>query len=321
MEKYSEEIHTDPRFRIGMRNIKTGLAVGLCLIFFQAIGLSDGIQAAIAAIICMKSSLQNSIQTGMERIVGTAIGAALGILALLLIESTDFKILTVLAILGVILIIYLCNILKVQASIVISLVVFLIILIGEKDTPPIIYGAMRLGETFFGILVAYFVNRFFDVRHVKKLIKSDEAGTPPAIREGHFNDLSAIMALWLESNISSHTAVDSIYWHENYDWVKNKIREDADVFVYETRGKISGFIAIVEECNVIALCAAKGSQDPVKNLILHCQDLYPCLNIKVFTNNEKLVESLVNLNFFIEKEGVNVKASADELTLSWSNKS
>jgi len=113
VEKHSAERQIDPRFKIGMRNIKTALSVGICILFFQFLGISDGIQAAIAAIICLKSSLQNSIQTGVERVIGTVIGAVLGILALLLIENMDFQISTLLAIVGVVLIIYLCNILKV----------------------------------------------------------------------------------------------------------------------------------------------------------------------------------------------------------------
>lgn len=150
----------DARFKIGLRNIKTALSVGLCLLVFQTIGVSDGIQAAITAIICMKSSLQNSLQVGVERAIGTVIGAILGILTLILMIETGLQWATILAIVNVILIIYLCNIFKVQNSTIISLVVFLMILIGEKDQPPLIYGSMRLVETIFGIGIAYLVSLF-----------------------------------------------------------------------------------------------------------------------------------------------------------------
>ncbi len=323
MEKFSEENRSDPRFRIGMRNIKTGLAVGLCLIFFQTISLGDGIQAAIAAIICMKSSLQNSIQTGVERMVGTAIGAVLGILALLVIERTDFKVATALAILGVVLIIYLCNILKLQASIVISLVVFLIILIGEKETPPAIYGALRLGETFFGIVVAYLVNRFFDFRYFKQLITTKPRGTAEAIREGNLSDLPEIMAVWLESHLASQAFVHHLYWHKQYDSVRTRIQNDAEVFVYETDGNLQGFIALVDECTILTLGTAKRADAKIviEKLLHRCQELYPCLRISVFASNEMLVETLVKLGFYIEKEGVNADANADEYELAWSDKS
>ena len=199
--------------------------------------------------------------------------------------------------------------------------VFLIILIGEKDTPPLVYGVMRLGETFFGIVIAYVVNRFLDVRHVKRLRDpkaSENSAASPAIREGHLSDLPAIMALWLESNISNHPFIKGIYWHEIYDQVKTKIQDRADVFVYESDGEITGFIALVDDCDVVAL---SGASEAEEKLLVHCQDIYPCLKITIFSGNEKMLEKLVNMNFFIEKEGFNSKASADEISLSWSDKS
>ena len=158
----------DPRYKIGMRNIKTAIAVGVCLRFFQILGISDGIIASITAVICMKSSIQNSLLTGMQRVTGTFIGALLAVVTLILIEDTPYHISTLVVLIGVVLIIYLCNVFKIQASTIISVVVFLIILVGEKDAPPLIYGIMRLVETIFGIAVTYLINRFIDLVFLKK---------------------------------------------------------------------------------------------------------------------------------------------------------
>ena len=57
----------NPRFKIGMRNVKTAVAVGICLLFFQLLHIGsdiNGVQAAVAATICMKSSLQNTEKQG-----------------------------------------------------------------------------------------------------------------------------------------------------------------------------------------------------------------------------------------------------------------
>ena len=322
MENHASRKHLDPRFKIGMRNVKTALSVGICLLFFQFIGVGDGIQAAIAAIICMKSSLQNSIQTGIERVIGTVIGAVLGILALLLIENTTYQVATLLAITGVVLIIYLCNIFKVQASTVIGLVVFLIILIGEKDLPPITYGIMRLVETFFGIIAAYLINRFFDLRHIRKLIK-EKKPVSTNIRLAKPEDLSQIMAIWLSSNIMSHPYIEILYWHQIYDSVRNRYKDSEKIFVYESKGRISGFISLVDDMDIDGLHAdIKSKGEGVEEKLLHyCQQLLPCLTAKIFTNNTKGVEILLKSGFYVVKEAFDATTNAEQYEMAWSEKS
>lgn len=322
MDKQTAEKQIDPRFKIGMRNIKTALSVGICLLFFQFIGIGDGIQAAIAAIICMKSSLENSIQTGVERIIGTVIGAVLGVLALLIIERTTFQITTLLAITGVVIIIYLCNLFKVQASTVIGLVVFLIILIAEEDQPPVIYGTLRLIETFFGIIVAYLINRFFDLRHLRKLVKENEAATTN-IRPLNPEELPRIMAIWLESNMVSHPFIDSFYWHSGYDKVRNSLKDSAKVFVYIDNDQVAGFVGVEATMNIIALNVNPRLQDQgiEQQLIGHCQEILPSLSIKVFSGNGNFVDILTKSGFYIIEEGVDSVSNANFYTMTWSEKS
>lgn len=322
MVNFTSEKNIDPRYKIGMRNVKTAASVGICLLFFQLIGVSDGIQAAIAAIICMKSSLQNSIQTGIERIVGTFIGAILGILSLMLIGKTSFHIYTILAIAGVIIIIYLCNILKIQASIVIGLVVFLIILLGEKDLPPLEYGTLRLLETFFGIIVAYLINRFIDPRHLRRFTKAD-ANVSPSIREGGYGDLPQIMSIWLQSNIDTHRFIDPYYWHKKYDAVRSNYHYSASVYVYDQGSQIYGFISVQDDMEIVGLNVINNMKNEgiTEQLILYCQEIFPCLSIKVFLINEKLVETLAKSGFTITNEVVDTETQIDQYIMSWSDKS
>ncbi len=322
MDKLTKEKQIDPRFKIGMRNIKTALSVGICILFFQFLGVSDGIQAAIAAIICMKSSLQNSLQTGVERVIGTVIGAILGILGLLLMARMEYQISTLVAITGVMIIIYLCNILKVQASTVIGLVVFLIILIGEKDLPPVQYGVMRLVETIFGIIAAYLINRFIDPRHLHKLSGKPTAAIPE-IRAAKPDDLAQIMSIWLTSNLSAHPFIDPLYWHNSYDTVRSRYRDSAQVFVYERDGRILGFAAIVEDSVIdgVHVYGKDQGQKILDRLLQYCQEELPSLTIKVYSNNEHLVESLVKAGFDIIDETADGTTDAEQYNMAWSRKS
>lgn len=321
MDKYGAEKYIDPRYKIGMRNVKTAISVGACLLFFQFVGFGDGIQASIAAIICMKSSLQNSLQTGIERIIGTIIGAVLGVLSLLLIERITYQISTLLAITGVILIIYLCNIFKVQASTVIGLVVFLIILIGEKDTSPLLYGIGRLAETFFGISVAYLINRFVDPKHLQRFARK-KPEISPNIRSMYLNELPQVMAIWLDTNISSHSAINPSYWHRTYDSIRNAYRDTAKIYVYTDENKVLGFIGIMNDMDIIGLGVDKTmkNKDMEKQLLQFCQELFPVLTINVFLNNERLVEILAKSGFYIISESIDQGTKADCYSMAWSNK-
>lgn len=69
------------RFRIGLRTIKTVIAVFVCCLidFFRGV---VPMQSTIAAILCIKADKKDTIQTALTRVIGTLLGGATGVLAL-----------------------------------------------------------------------------------------------------------------------------------------------------------------------------------------------------------------------------------------------
>ena len=67
--------------RVGMRMIKTSLAVCICFLIYFLRG-EEGVPifSTIAAIICMQPQVENSREAAFNRIVGTLVGAAFAIL-------------------------------------------------------------------------------------------------------------------------------------------------------------------------------------------------------------------------------------------------
>lgn len=310
----------DSRYKIGMRNIKTAFAVGVCLIVFQIIGISDGIQASITSIICMKSSYQNSLTTGIERTIGTFIGSVLGIITLMLLVESGIKLATVVAIINVVVIIYLCNVFKVQASTIISLVVFLMILLGEKDQPPLIYGTMRLIETIFGILIAYLVNRYFDLRIFQR--KRRISFLLPVIRTSGPDDIAAIMGLWLQNNMRWYSHLDPSYWHDKYDVVRERYLHTDRVYLYTENEDIVGFIAINGETVIEGPFIKKGADHQTigTQLLNHCQDYYGVLTSTLPDTNETLIETFFNSGFGVLRKAYDDSLKTDILKVEWSRK-
>ncbi len=317
----------NPRYKIGMRTVKTVVAVGICLLVFQFLmpkSSINGIQAALAATICMKSSLQNTIRTGLDRAAGTVVGSVMGVLFLLLSGLLPAPLISAIGILGVLFIIYLCNVFRLQASVTISIVVFLIILIGnERDIPPVFYGLARLGETIFGIFIAYIVNRFLDLRRFK--IKQSTSAEPdePAelIRKATDDDIGEIMQIWLQTYIAAHPFIDALYWHRRYDAMRIAVKQ-AHTVVYEHHGKIQGFISLSSEAEVIALCVAFIAQHTGIGLRLveYAKQHFPCLSVKCFKQNERSVKFLLNREFVPALEKPNAHTGNAEYSMEWSAK-
>ncbi len=316
----------DPRYKIGMRTVKTVVAVGICLLVFQFLvpkSSINGIQAALAATICMKSSLQNTLRTGLDRAAGTVVGSVMGVLFLLLSAVVPAVLISALGILGVLLIIYVCNVFRLQASVTISIVVFLIILIGESDIPPLFYGLARLGETIFGIFVAYIINRFLDKRYLKIILKPIEPALEPAtgIRAAADSDIGVIMQIWLRANTPDHAFLDELYWHNRYDAARQAIKA-AQTVVFENRSQIQGFLSLSAENEIIAVCVlpdARHSGIGIR-LIDHAKQLFPCLSVRCFKPNELAVKFLINRGFVPVSEEADALTGYPVYTLEWSDK-
>lgn len=140
---------------IGMRNIKTALSVGICIILLRMLKFDSAFYACIAAVITMQTTVENSFKTGKNRLIGTTIGTIIGIIFSYIAPHS-----TILTVIGISLIIYITNILHENKSTNIACVVFLAIMINLKNISPLHYGINRFIETAIGIIVAVIVNRY-----------------------------------------------------------------------------------------------------------------------------------------------------------------
>ena len=315
----------NPRFKIGMRNVKTALAVGICLLFFQLIDIGsdiNGVQAAVAATICMKSSLQNTVKTGLNRTVGTVIGSAMGILFLMLYNEIPEFLIAVVATFGVVVVIFLCNVLRLKASVPISVVVYLIILIGRHDIPPLFYGLARLGETVFGIFIAYIVNKFLTPSVFRGKWRAEmPAPDGCALRAFANDDIGAVMQIWLGCAVAANAFISETYWHGRYDAIRDAVKSAADTMVYTENGAVKGFISVEDESEIVALCVAAESRQAGigTRLMAAAREKHQCLSAGVYKENEQGVQYFLNRGFFIAAEAPDATGHA-VYTMEWSKK-
>lgn len=151
--------------KIGLRTIKTAIAVFLCLALFP----NEPFFACMTCIFCVQDTVSNSKKMAMNRGLGTMLGATVGLTFLILCRFFTFeidiypisKLLVYITIaLGIIVVICICNLIKKPGAINISCIAFLGVTTAHAFTDPIYYAVNRTIETLFGIFIGLLVNKF-----------------------------------------------------------------------------------------------------------------------------------------------------------------
>ena len=157
------------------RALKTALAVFLAELFAVILGRSSAFYSSIAAVICMMKNHEMTQQKGIERLIGTVVGGHLGWAFLeLFIRLPYYKELfyPFMAPFGVLLVIYVLNVMNRQTSCMIGCVVFLSIAVNfNRSLSEIpVYVIDRIFDTTLGIAMASIVSALplWNPKHEKK---------------------------------------------------------------------------------------------------------------------------------------------------------
>jgi len=138
---------------IGMRNIKTALAVVLSVIVSEIFHLESAFFVATGALISMETTVRKGIKAGISRILGTVIGGCFGVV-MFLIDPGNLILLFV----GIVILISLLNILQWHDSISMACVVFCAIMITMSSENIVLYAFHRTFDTTVGIVISIIIN-------------------------------------------------------------------------------------------------------------------------------------------------------------------
>ena len=148
--------------KIGMRMIKTAIAVAICLLIYLLRGKQGApVFSTIAAIICMQPHVENSVTVAFNRIVGTLTGAIVGLLVLYGVDwiPQDFEWIRYFCIaLAVIPAMYITLVLKKTGAAAMAGVVLLSVTLSQDMRDPLLNAIDRSFETIVGIVVSLGVN-------------------------------------------------------------------------------------------------------------------------------------------------------------------
>ncbi len=156
--------------KIGLRTIKTAIAVTLSVVLAKIFDFEYPFFIGMTAIISMDKTMTNSLKMGRNRVFGTFLGACIGIL----LSSID-RGNALLCGVGVIILIQVCNYLKLQGSITIGGIVMIAIMV-HTDKTPLYYGFYRTMDTLIGATISFIVNMtLFPYSTIDRLEKTSES--------------------------------------------------------------------------------------------------------------------------------------------------
>lgn len=148
--------------KIGFRNIKTGIAVFICLLIFNYFGKGKGnyILACTATILCMGDTIENTLKTSWNRLFGILVGGIASIIFLYTVDYiSEIHINTpIIVAIGVSFIIYICNLLKATDSCSVACVMYITIMFTYSGSGAFTYVISNAFYTLIGVVVAILVN-------------------------------------------------------------------------------------------------------------------------------------------------------------------
>lgn len=137
------------------------------------------------------------------------------------------------------------------------------------------------------------------------------------VRKFVSDDIDAVMLIWLESNLSAHNFISAYYWHSKYSAVRKMIFE-ADVYVYESNGKILAFVGISNGCIEGLFVAADTRSQGVGKLLLNkCKQAYAVLTLRVYEQNHRAVKFYNREEFYIENIKIEDETGKKEYLMKW----
>lgn len=172
MSYFSKYKFDKSKFRLGMRTMKTGIAVFIVLLIFGMFGWKGLQIGALTAVFSLREDFDKSVHFGTSRILGNSVGGFYALLFYLLgnLLNGQFWVTLVFVPICTMLTIMTNVAMNNKAGVIGGVSAMLIITLSISPEYTILYVFARVFETFMGVFVAIVVNS--DVDRIKNFFKS-----------------------------------------------------------------------------------------------------------------------------------------------------
>ncbi len=139
------------------------------------------------------------------------------------------------------------------------------------------------------------------------------------IREFKESDISAIMQIWLDSNIEVHNFIPAKYWTDNFEMVKEMLPH-AEIYVYEDENtrQPGGFIGLNDNyIEGIFVRSDMRSEGIGKQLLDYVKKIKPELSLSVYQKNGRAFSFYQREQFVIQSENIDSNTNEKEFLMFW----
>lgn len=160
-------------FKLGMRTLKSGIAVFLVILLFGFFSRQGAQIAALTAVFSLREDFDKSVHFGTSRILGNSIGGFYAMLFFLLDQLFHQHFLVTLLVVPIcVMLTIMTNVaMNNKAGIIGGVSALLIITLSIPSGNAIQYVFVRVFETFVGVFIAIIVN--YDLNKLKKRLQNE----------------------------------------------------------------------------------------------------------------------------------------------------
>lgn len=139
------------------------------------------------------------------------------------------------------------------------------------------------------------------------------------IRAFEENDLTAVMQIWLDTNIKAHYFIPKEYWTDNYEMVRSVLPQ-AEIYVYENDAtkQIDGFIGLSNEY-IEGIFVREGIQSngTGKQLLEYAKCVKSNMSLCVYQENTRAIQFYQREQFVIQSENIDDNTNQKEYVMIW----
>ena len=139
------------------------------------------------------------------------------------------------------------------------------------------------------------------------------------IRAFEENDLTAVMQIWLDTNIKAHYFIPKEYWTDNYEMVRSVLPQ-AEIYVYENDAtkQIDGFIGLLNEY-IKGIFVREGIQSNGigKQLLEYAKCVKSNMSLCVYQENTRAIQFYQREQFVIQSENIDDNTNQKEYVMIW----
>ena len=178
-------------FRLGMRTLKTALAVLICILLFRVLDRGTPMIAAIAAVFSLRQDLTTSVSFGKSRIIGNSLGGFLALIFILVqgFFSHSFIVEAIFLPFLVIVAIVLSDASNNNPGIITAIATLLLIALSIPQGESIYYVFDRVIDTFIGTFIGIGLNFFIRPKPIETKHAIDEDLAELAKKEKELEEL------------------------------------------------------------------------------------------------------------------------------------